>query len=91
MFQRLAYHQCSGPIWLDPRGRCTAQLDERIQSRAALTEPAGNFSGDKYRRGFAQHTVAELDKTHASTHDMLEELYELEVAYSGELYERRPT
>ena len=47
----------------------------------------GYYSGYKYQRGLDGCAAAERDRMRAFTHDLLERLYELELAYSGELYE----
>lgn len=47
----------------------------------------GYYSGYKYQRGLEHHTRAEQDAMHTFTHELLDELYELELAYSRELYE----
>ncbi|MEL3948411.1 MULTISPECIES: class 1b ribonucleoside-diphosphate reductase subunit beta [Streptomyces] len=47
----------------------------------------GYYSGYKYQRGLERRSAAEQEAMHAFTHELLEELYELELRYSGELYE----
>jgi ribonucleoside-diphosphate reductase beta chain len=47
----------------------------------------GYYSGYKYQRGLERHTQAEQDGMHEFTDALLTELYELELRYSGELYE----
>ena len=47
----------------------------------------GYYSGYKYQRGLETHSQAEQDAMHEFTYTLLEELYELEMQYSGELYE----
>ena len=47
----------------------------------------GYYSGYKYQRGLARHPSGERDAMQTFTFDLLDELYELELAYSGELYE----
>lgn len=47
----------------------------------------GYYSGYKYQRGLETHTKAEQDAMREFTYGLLEELYELELQYSGELYE----
>ncbi|UEJ82767.1 class 1b ribonucleoside-diphosphate reductase subunit beta [Brachybacterium halotolerans subsp. kimchii] len=46
----------------------------------------GYYSGYKYQRGLESHPDRR-DEMREFTFDLLEELYELELAYSGELYE----
>ncbi len=47
----------------------------------------GYYSGYKYQRGLAARTVAEQKAMRTFTDALLDELYDLEIAYSGELYE----
>ncbi|WP_431985404.1 class 1b ribonucleoside-diphosphate reductase subunit beta [Streptomyces qinglanensis] len=47
----------------------------------------GYYSGYKYQRGLEKRTAAERAEMREFTFAFLEELYELELAYSGELYE----
>ncbi|MGQ4538297.1 class 1b ribonucleoside-diphosphate reductase subunit beta [Dermabacteraceae bacterium P7074] len=47
----------------------------------------GYYSGYKYQRGLETHSRAEQEEMHEFTFNLLEELYELELKYSGELYE----
>ncbi len=47
----------------------------------------GYYSGYKYQRGLETHTQAEQDEMFDFTFGLLEELYDLEMQYSGELYE----
>ncbi|MCP3425601.1 class 1b ribonucleoside-diphosphate reductase subunit beta [Rothia sp. AR01] len=47
----------------------------------------GYYSGYKYQRGLEQRPEAEREEMRAFTFDLLEELYELELRYSGALYE----
>ncbi|MCQ9369260.1 class 1b ribonucleoside-diphosphate reductase subunit beta [Brevibacterium sp. 91QC2O2] len=47
----------------------------------------GYYSGYKYQRGLETHPRAEQDAMRDFTYGLLDELYELELAYSGELYE----
>ncbi len=47
----------------------------------------GYYSGYKYQRGLEARDAATRDHMHKFTFDLLERLYELELAYSGELYE----
>lgn len=47
----------------------------------------GYYSGYKYQRGLETHTDAEQKQMHEFTITLLEELYELELQYSGALYE----
>ncbi|MFJ3821134.1 class 1b ribonucleoside-diphosphate reductase subunit beta [Streptomyces nodosus] len=47
----------------------------------------GYYSGYKYQRGLEQRSAAEQERMRDFTHTLLEELYELELRYSGELYE----
>ncbi|MDR7165750.1 ribonucleoside-diphosphate reductase beta chain [Pseudarthrobacter oxydans] len=47
----------------------------------------GYYSGYKYQRGLETHSQTEQQEMHDFTFDLLEELYELELQYSGELYE----
>ena len=47
----------------------------------------GYYSGYKYQRGLEQHTQAKQDEMRVFTDALLGELYQLELEYSGELYE----
>src|SRR5699024_3715212 len=47
----------------------------------------GYYSGYKYQRGIEAQTAARRDEMHQFTFGLIEELYELELVYSGELYE----
>lgn len=47
----------------------------------------GYYSGYKYQRGLETHSAAEQEHMREFTYALLEELYELELQYSGELYE----
>jgi ribonucleoside-diphosphate reductase beta chain len=47
----------------------------------------GYYSGYKYQRGLETYTPAEQEHMRGFTYELLEELYELELQYSGELYE----
>lgn len=47
----------------------------------------GYYSGYKYQRGLEKRTAAEREEMREFTFAFLEELYALELAYSGELYE----
>ncbi|ASK65890.1 class 1b ribonucleoside-diphosphate reductase subunit beta [Brachybacterium avium] len=47
----------------------------------------GYYSGFKYQRGLAQHDQATQENMREFTYALLEELYELELQYSSELYE----
>ncbi|MGO1809715.1 MAG: class 1b ribonucleoside-diphosphate reductase subunit beta [Canibacter sp.] len=47
----------------------------------------GYYSGYKYQRGLETHSAAEQEHMREFTYALLEELYELELEYSGELYE----
>ncbi|MGP9504175.1 class 1b ribonucleoside-diphosphate reductase subunit beta [Specibacter sp. AOP5-B1-6] len=47
----------------------------------------GYYSGYKYQRGLETHTPAEQEAMREFTYELLEELYELELDYSGALYE----
>lgn len=47
----------------------------------------GYYSGYKYQRGLATHSKHTQTVMHDFTYTLLEELYELELQYSGELYE----
>jgi ribonucleoside-diphosphate reductase beta chain len=47
----------------------------------------GYYSGYKYQRGLEQRSAAEQERMRAFTDELLDELYELELRYSGELYE----
>jgi ribonucleoside-diphosphate reductase beta chain len=47
----------------------------------------GYYSGYKYQRSLETHPRDTQDEMHDFTHTLLEELYALELAYSGELYE----
>jgi ribonucleoside-diphosphate reductase beta chain len=47
----------------------------------------GYYSGYKYQRGLETRSAAEQQRYEAFAHELLDELYELELAYSGELYE----
>ena len=46
----------------------------------------GYYSGYKYQRGLEAYTAAERTEMEEFTFALLEELYEMELAYSGELY-----
>ncbi|MFV0434968.1 MAG: class 1b ribonucleoside-diphosphate reductase subunit beta [Leucobacter sp.] len=47
----------------------------------------GYYSGYKYQRGLETHSAAEQTEMRDFTYALLDELYELELRYSGELYE----
>ena len=47
----------------------------------------GYYSGYKYQRGLETHSSAEQKEMDEFVHALLSELYELELQYSGELYE----
>ncbi len=47
----------------------------------------GHYSGYKYQRGLEKLPPAGQEAMRTSTYELLEELYELELRYSGELYE----
>lgn len=47
----------------------------------------GYYSGYKYQRGLDGSSQARREELHEFTHTLLDELYKLELAYSGELYE----
>lgn len=47
----------------------------------------GYYSGYKYQRALETYPKAKQDELRDFTFDLLEKLYELELAYSGELYE----
>lgn len=47
----------------------------------------GYYSGYKYQRGLERLDAAGQEEMRAFTYDLLEELYQLELQYSGELYE----
>lgn len=47
----------------------------------------GYYSGYKYQRGLETYPQAKQDEMREFTYDLLEKLYELELQYSGELYE----
>ena len=47
----------------------------------------GYYSGYKYQRGLETRSAAERQEMQDFTMSLLDELYELEIAYSGELYE----
>ncbi|WP_446696926.1 ribonucleotide-diphosphate reductase subunit beta [Streptomyces thermocoprophilus] len=47
----------------------------------------GYYSGYKYQRGLEKLTAAGQEEMRDFTYGLLEELYELELQYSGELYE----
>ncbi|MFF8828598.1 ribonucleotide-diphosphate reductase subunit beta [Streptomyces sp. NPDC015131] len=47
----------------------------------------GYYSGYTYQRGLEGRTPAGQEEMRAFTYELLEELYELELRYSGELYE----
>ncbi|MFC0581749.1 class 1b ribonucleoside-diphosphate reductase subunit beta [Micrococcoides hystricis] len=47
----------------------------------------GYYSGYKYQRGLETHSAAEQEHMREFTYALLEELYELELEYSGDLYE----
>lgn len=46
----------------------------------------GYYSGYKYQRGLEAHSAAEQEEMREFTYELLEDLYELELEYSGELY-----
>lgn len=47
----------------------------------------GYYSGYKYQRGLEAASAARQEEMYEFTHTLLQELYDLELAYSGELYE----
>ncbi|MDJ0318258.1 class 1b ribonucleoside-diphosphate reductase subunit beta [Arthrobacter antibioticus] len=47
----------------------------------------GYYSGYKYQRGLEKRSRSEQEEMRKFTYELLEELYELELQYSGELYE----
>lgn len=47
----------------------------------------GYYSGYKYQRGLEKRSHREQEEMRKFTYELLEELYELELQYSGELYE----
>ena len=47
----------------------------------------GYYSGYKYQRGIENQASERQNEMHEFTYELLEDLYELELAYSGELYE----
>lgn len=47
----------------------------------------GYYSGYKYQRGLETYGTAKQEEMHDFTYALLEELYDLELQYSGELYE----
>ncbi|RUQ21880.1 class 1b ribonucleoside-diphosphate reductase subunit beta [Kocuria sp. HSID16901] len=47
----------------------------------------GYYSGYKFQRGLEKASTTRQEEIHDFTHTLLEELYELELQYSGELYE----
>ena len=47
----------------------------------------GYYSGYKYQRGLETRSAAEQEHMREFTYELLEELYKLELEYSGELYE----
>ena len=47
----------------------------------------GYYSGYKYQRGLETRSAAEQEEMREFTYELLEELYDLELAYSGALYE----
>ena len=71
---------------------CHARLTNTADMvRLILRDKAvhGYYSGHKYQRGLEVHPQAEQDAMRAFTYELLDELYELELAYSGELFTRR--
>lgn len=74
------------PLHFSCRGRLTNTAD---MIRLILRDKAihGYYSGYKYQRGLEAKSAAEQAELRAFTLDLLEELYQLELAYSRELYE----
>lgn len=74
------------PLHFSCRGRLTNTAD---MIRLILRDKAihGYYSGYKYQRGLEAKSAAEQAELRAFTLELLEELYQLELAYSRELYE----
>lgn len=74
------------PLHFSVRGTLTNTAD---MIRLILRDKAvhGYYSGYKYQRGLEIHTPQDQAEMRDFTYALLEELYELELQYSGELYE----
>lgn len=74
------------PLHLSVRSALTNTAD---MIRLILRDKAvhGYYSGYKYQRGLADSTPERRREMEEFTHDLLDRLYELELQYSGELYE----
>jgi ribonucleoside-diphosphate reductase beta chain len=74
------------PLYFSTRGHLMNTAD---MIRLILRDKAvhGYYSGYKYQRGLETHSVKEQEEMREFTFTLLEELYELELQYSGELYE----
>lgn len=74
------------PLWFSVRATLTNTAD---MIRLILRDKAvhGYYSGYKYQRKLETESPARQAEMHDFTHQLLDELYELELQYSGELYE----
>lgn len=73
------------PLYFSVQGTMTNTAD---MIRLILRDKAihGYYSGYKYQRHLEAYSSAEQQRMDTFTHDLLDELYELELAYSKELY-----
>lgn len=73
------------PLYFSVQGTMTNTAD---MIRLILRDKAihGYYSGYKYQRHLEAYSSSEHKRMGTFTHDLLEELYELELAYSEELY-----
>lgn len=74
------------PLWFSVRATLTNTAD---MIRLILRDKAvhGYYSGYKYQRKLEGESAARQAEMEEFTHQLLDELYELELEYSGELYE----
>jgi ribonucleoside-diphosphate reductase beta chain len=74
------------PLYFSSRGILTNTAD---MVRLILRDKAvhGYYSGYKYQRALQTHSAAEQEQMRTFTLGLLDDLYELELQYSGELYE----
>ena len=74
------------PLWFSCRAKLTNTAD---MIRLILRDKAvhGYYSGYKYQRGREAASPEQREEMDAFTFALLDELYELEMTYSGELYE----
>lgn len=74
------------PLYFSVQGTLTNTAD---MIRLILRDKAihGYYSGYKYQRHLEPHSAAEQERMRKFTYDLLDELYDLELAYSEELYE----